>query len=108
MPAENEKVTADFQVEYPELGFMLDETQHGHGYATEAVGALLRSFWAETKTETPGGIGLNVVEAYVQPANTGSLRVVAKCGFVFCKEDGKDHVYRVRRPGKGAEAEEAR
>jgi RimJ/RimL family protein N-acetyltransferase len=67
---------------------MLDETFHGNGYATEAVWALLERFWAETEY-------WDVVEAYVQPENKGSLHVVAKCGFGFCREDGEDHVYRV-------------
>jgi RimJ/RimL family protein N-acetyltransferase len=92
LPVESEKAP-DFQVSYPELGFMLDETFHGEGYATEAVRALLESFWAETK-------GWDVVEAYVGPANQGSLRVIAKCGFEYWTEDGEDHVYRLTRPKK--------
>ena len=105
LPAENEKTlaaTADsaFQVDYPELGFMLDETVHGHGYATEAVRALLESFWTETNT-LEDAEGWDVVEAYVNPTNQASLRVVVKCGFTFWKEDGNDHVYRVTRQEKG-------
>ena len=104
LPAENEKTLAAadsaFQVDYPELGFMLAETAHGHGYATEAVGALLERFWAETNTQEDAE-GWDVVEAYVNPTNQASLHVVAKCGFAFWKEDGDDHVYRVTRPDRG-------
>lgn len=73
LPSENEQAT-EFQVQYPELGFMLDESFHGKGYATEAVRALLERFWAETEEAA------DVVEAYVRPHNTGSMRVIANCG----------------------------
>jgi hypothetical protein len=43
MLEENEKA-ADFQVEYPELWFMLDETFRREWYATEAVRTLLERF----------------------------------------------------------------
>jgi len=55
MPEENEKAT-DFQVEYPELGFTLDETFHGKGYATEALGALLERFWEGARDRVRGGV----------------------------------------------------
>jgi RimJ/RimL family protein N-acetyltransferase len=92
VPCENDKAT-DFQVQYPELGFMFDESFHGRGYATEAVRALLERFWIEAAAEVA-----DVVEAYVRPDNTGSLRVVAKYGFDYVREDGEDHVYGVTRP----------
>lgn len=69
-PEENEKAT-DFQVEYPELGFMLDETFHGKGYATEVLGAVLERFWQ-------GARDAEFVEAYVKPDDKGSLRVLGK------------------------------
>jgi RimJ/RimL family protein N-acetyltransferase len=52
-------------VQYPELGFMLNESFHRKGYATEAVQALLERFWAETEE------AMDVVEAYVRPTQYG-------------------------------------
>jgi [ribosomal protein S5]-alanine N-acetyltransferase len=56
------------------LGYCLNEAAWGHGYATEAVGALLR--WAFDTLE------LNRVQAETDTRNVASARVLEKVGFV--------------------------
>ena len=57
-----------------EVGWHLHPDSWGHGYATEAAGALLR--WA---FET---MDLNRVQAEVDTRNAASARVLEKLGFV--------------------------
>jgi ribosomal-protein-alanine N-acetyltransferase len=55
------------------LGYWIDGSHQGHGYATEAVaGAVSFAF---------GALGLHRVQAAVMPHNAASLRVLAKLGF---------------------------
>ena len=56
------------------LGYCLDEPAWGHGYATEAAGAVLQ--WAF------GTLDLNRVQAEADTRNTASARVLEKLGFV--------------------------
>lgn len=56
------------------LTYCLDEGAWGHGYATEAAGALLR--WAFDTLD------LNRVQAEADTRNAASARVLAKLGFV--------------------------
>jgi RimJ/RimL family protein N-acetyltransferase len=56
------------------LTYCLDEAAWGHGYATEAVRALLQ--WAFDTMD------LNRVQAETDTRNTGSARVLDKLGFV--------------------------
>ena len=56
------------------LGYCFDDGAWGHGYATEAAGALLR--WAF------GTLDLNRVQAETDTRNVGSARVLEKLGFV--------------------------
>ncbi|WP_174855122.1 GNAT family N-acetyltransferase [Streptomyces rubrogriseus] len=56
------------------LGYCLDESMWGHGYATEAAHALLR--WAF------GTLDLNRVQAEADTRNAASARVLEKVGFV--------------------------
>ena len=51
----------------------------GHGYATEAVTAMLDFAFAAP----PTGIALHRVQANIIPHNAASLRVAQKCGFRF-------------------------
>jgi len=55
-----------------ELGYWIRSDRHGRGYATEAVAAVIR---AELDL-----MRLDRVDIYVEPDNTGSLRVVDKLG----------------------------
>jgi len=56
------------------LGYCYSEAAWGHGYATEAAGALLR--WAF------GTLDLNRVQAETDTRNVASARVLEKLGFV--------------------------
>lgn len=57
----------------PELGFALMPRFHGKGYATECAKAVLA--WADTQLSFPRTVCL------IDPQNTASQRVVAKCGY---------------------------
>jgi RimJ/RimL family protein N-acetyltransferase len=56
------------------LGYVLGEAAWGHGYATEAAGALLR--WGYDT------LALNRVQAEADTRNAASARVLEKLGFV--------------------------
>lgn len=56
------------------LGYCFDDTAWGHGYATEAAGALLR--WAFD------ALNLNRVQSEADTRNVASARVLEKLGFV--------------------------
>jgi RimJ/RimL family protein N-acetyltransferase len=56
------------------LGYCLDDAAWGHGYATEAAGAVLD--WAFDRLD------LNRVQAETDTRNTASARVLEKLGFV--------------------------
>ena len=57
----------------PEIGWILSPAKHGHGYATEAVQAILT--WATDLFTS------DEVACIVHPDNATSLRVAQKCGF---------------------------
>lgn len=56
-----------------ELGYILRRDLWGHGFATEALTALVNHAF--------GTLGLHRVEADIDPRNTGSLRLVERLGF---------------------------
>jgi len=56
------------------LGYVLSEKYWGKGYATEAARAAVRYAFEEA--------GLDLLTVYHYSYNTGSRRVVQKCGFV--------------------------
>ncbi len=58
-----------------EVGYSLAEEFWGQGYMTEAVKEVLRYVFEEK--------GLDIVAITANPANTRSLRVIEKCGFVY-------------------------
>jgi RimJ/RimL family protein N-acetyltransferase len=57
----------------PEIGYWLGVPYWGHGYATEAVRALIDQAFGE--------LGHDVLEAGARTSNTASRRVLEKCGF---------------------------
>jgi ribosomal-protein-alanine N-acetyltransferase len=59
------------------LGYSIAERWNGHGFATEAVGLVLRFAFEEA--------ALHRVQAAVMPRNAGSIRVLEKNGF---REEG--------------------
>ena len=64
-------VRGSFQNAY--LGYSVDESANGRGYATAAVREATRLAFAE--------LGLHRVQAAVIPRNAGSIRVLEKAGF---------------------------
>jgi RimJ/RimL family protein N-acetyltransferase len=57
----------------PEVGFLIDPRQWGHGYATEALNVFIDHRRTRGSTE---------LTADVDPRNTASLRLLRRCGFV--------------------------
>jgi RimJ/RimL family protein N-acetyltransferase len=55
------------------VGYTVSRTHQRQGYATEAVGAVLAALFAS---------GVLRVEAHVDPANTASIRLLRRLGFV--------------------------
>ena len=56
-----------------ELSYWLATSAHGHGYATEAAGAVVQHAFVDRH--------LNRVEAYQMVRNTASQRVLSRLGF---------------------------
>lgn len=73
-----------------ELGWLVYDGHEGHGYATEAAGAL-RAWAAEV-------LGLRGLVSYVDPGNTRSITVARRLGAVLDAEaprqDAADLVFR--------------
>lgn len=57
-----------------ELGYMVLPAHSGKGYASEAIGAVTAHAFVE--------LGFHSIEAVVDPANTGSIKVLERNGFV--------------------------
>ena len=66
-------LTADGHV--AEVGYTFAAAHHGRGYATEALGGLVDALFASSDIQR--------VVAHLDPANTPSLRVLERLGFVF-------------------------
>ena len=79
---------ADDGVEEAEIGYGLVAEARGHGAATEAVRGLLE--WTDR-----GGVR---VRASVEPGNTASVRVLAKCGFTELRGSDEDGNLVMARP----------
>jgi RimJ/RimL family protein N-acetyltransferase len=62
----------------PEAGWVLAPSAHGHGFATEAVSAVLA--WGDEQLAKPGQ-GRPRMVCLIDPGNAASLRVAEKCGF---------------------------
>lgn len=65
-----------------EIGYGVSGKYEGHGYATEAVAAVVN--WA---LQQPN---VSCIEAETEPENTTSKRVLEKCGFVASGVVGKE------------------
>jgi RimJ/RimL family protein N-acetyltransferase len=57
----------------PEIGWVLAPAVHGHGFAAEAVGAILA--WGETRFRGARTVCL------IDPGNARSIRLAEKCGY---------------------------
>lgn len=60
------------------LGYVMDQSHHGKGYMTEAIGLVLEYAFKET--------GIKRIEAGAKPDNIGSIRVLLKAGFQKVEE----------------------
>ncbi|KAF7595478.1 hypothetical protein BBP40_005814 [Aspergillus hancockii] len=69
----------------PELGFIFHQSTWGRGFATEALKAFIELFW-RCKPE------FNVLEAYCDTENEGSINVLRKCGFQLVEVAKGDYV----------------
>ena len=65
-----------------EIGYGIAEQYQGHGYATEAIKALLNWAFQEPK--------VLAIEAEIDDKNIASKKVLEKCGFVFTGKNGKE------------------
>lgn len=59
--------------ETPEIGWILSPAKHGHGYATEAVQAIIS--WGQER------FAASELACLIHPENAASLHVAEKCGF---------------------------
>ncbi|KAJ3156453.1 hypothetical protein HDU89_004235 [Geranomyces variabilis] len=90
----------------PTVGYMIRREEWGRGYATEALGGALGSYWRlprntiETEDDWPelkryqtieqDGSVREGVRAMIEVMNAGSKRVVEKCGFTLV--EGKEWI----------------
>ena len=72
-----------------EIGYGISENYQGHGYATEAVSALVD--WALNQP------GVSCVTAETEESNVASQRVLKKSGFIPTGEIGEEGPIFVRR-----------
>ena len=75
-------IVRDLEAEVGRLGYWVGAAHWGHGYATEAVGAII--LHAATR------MGLSAIAAEVFPDNTESINVLTKNGFVRVAAYEKD------------------
>ncbi|HWL43468.1 MAG TPA: GNAT family N-acetyltransferase [Ilumatobacter sp.] len=61
------------------LGYTLAPEFQGHGYATEAVAALVEALFAGARRRPP----VHRISATLDPANGASARVLEACGFTY-------------------------
>lgn len=67
-------VTSLFPPDTVEIGYIINQSFWGQGYASEALAAYIEEYWGYAK-------GINFMVAKVDPLNMGSIRVLEKCGF---------------------------
>ncbi|WP_217557286.1 GNAT family N-acetyltransferase [Paenibacillus sp. GbtcB18] len=65
----------DYGQRKAEIGYDLDSAFWGKGYAPEAIGCLLAYAFGE--------LGMNLIEAKVEPENVNSIKVLQKLRFTF-------------------------
>jgi RimJ/RimL family protein N-acetyltransferase len=77
----------------PEVGFIFHQSTWGLGFATEALKAFVVLFW----TCKPQ---FNVLEAYCDTENAGSIKVLRKCGFELAEVTKGDYTLPWMKPSK--------
>ncbi|KAI5363694.1 putative GNAT domain, acyl-CoA N-acyltransferase [Septoria linicola] len=96
---------------WPSCGYMLHPDYYNRGYATEGMKAFIPAYFERVPPASEGGTGHDVIDAYVDAENVGSMRVLEKCGFARCELLEREFespvmglrntvVYRMARPGK--------
>lgn len=80
-----------------EIGYGIVPSRQGHGYATEAVRAMLRFAWASPAVKE--------VLAGTAEDNRASQRVLDKTGFGYLGRDGDELRYHIIRPPEPSDAE---
>jgi predicted acetyltransferase len=86
-----------------EIGYGIVPSRQGHGYATEAVNALLLVAWEQPET--------NTIIAHTEIGNLASQRVLGKAGFVpaataATAATAAEKRYRLDRPARPARTAE--
>lgn len=103
-------VSRGLHAAYPDVGFNFSEAATGHGYASEAVRALIA--WT-TRTTADGGRGYERVLGFTSPANGKARRLLERVGMRARGEMGvevygqrvRPVVYEWRRGGGAGERE---
>lgn len=72
-----------------EVGMSIEKASWGNGYASEALGEVLRFLTEDEKIDT--------VTAWCDEENVGSEKAMLKCGMKRTGTDGKRHVFAYRR-----------
>ena len=85
----------------------------GHGYATEAIQAVIAEMWTRFPPAGEGGTGFDHVEGCTNVNNFASKRILEKCGFTYCEMEpdpnnqmlgpSETMIFRLARPGKNLE-----
>lgn len=73
----------------PDIGYLIDPAYQGHGYATEAMGALINDLYQEYKA-------LDTLWLTVHPDNVASQRVACKLGFNQITTEPVERTYGLR------------
>lgn len=89
---------------------MIHPDYAGHGYATEAIQAVIEAMWERFPPAGEGGTGFDYVEGWTNVNNRASQRILEKCGFTYCETEpdpdnqmlgpSQTFIYRKARPGK--------
>lgn len=87
----------------PEIGYSLLPESWGRGYATEAVGMMLKKWWALPRRNMDECHGSEEkIYAICEKENIGSLTVLRKCGFEvvsdFCFGSDELFIWALKKP----------
>lgn len=93
---------------FPEIGYSLHPESWGKGYATEALQLMLKMWWDLPRPTVEGDSSQPTekekVFALCEKKNSGSCRVLKKCGFKVVRDYlfGQDelHLFALDRPQK--------
>jgi len=69
-----------------QVGYMIAPDYAGHGYATEAIQAVIPELFDRYPVANEIEPGLNYVEAWTDVNNFASRRILQKCDFTLCEK----------------------